>query len=185
MEMEPQALIRIFFPRAERGPSGSNCLTDNKLELLYDLAVRPAAIEELPRELTGSWPGKWTNERFRAENIREREEQSEDAHHGRQVQHSGRDVHSVYLNAFVDRMRTLVDTTEELAWAKSFFFVCEMRGLKTREGSMHVPPGQPVVNDGMFDHISASKPLTTFSGLAAPLLSLVCSTRLPACGVRL
>lgn len=139
-------MIRICFPRAERGASGTSCLTNHKLELLYDLAVHPAAMEVLPRELTGSWPGKWGDEQFRAQNIRERGNQSENADHGRQVQHSGRDVHSVYLNALVERMRERVNTTDKLAWAKSFFFICEMRGLKTREGSMHLPPQQPVVD---------------------------------------
>ncbi|KAG8736723.1 hypothetical protein FRC10_009032 [Ceratobasidium sp. 414] len=134
LEMEPQALIRIFFPRLDHAAGASNCLNEGNLRLLYDGAVYPAAIDKLPRELTGNWPGVWDDEMFRAGG------NGEAGARGRQVQHTGRDVHSAYLNDFVARMRELVEAKEELEWARSFFFVVEMRGLKTKDGSMHTPP---------------------------------------------
>ncbi|KAG9098556.1 hypothetical protein FRC06_006227 [Ceratobasidium sp. 370] len=144
-EMEPQALIRIFFPRLERGPSGSNCLSEGKLQLLYDHAVRQAAMDALPEELTGNWPAVWDDEMFRAA------DNGRGTARGRHVQHTGRDVHSAYLNGFVGRIRQLVDAKEELEWARSFFFLVEMRGLKTRDGSMHPPPDPDIIFDGDVD----------------------------------
>ncbi|KAG8711487.1 hypothetical protein FRC08_015830 [Ceratobasidium sp. 394] len=141
-EMEPQALVRVCFPLLEPGPGKSNCVPEGKLKLLYDHAVREAALDTLPEELTATWPAEWDDERFRAAGNGR----------GRPVQHTGRDVHSAYLNRFVARMRQLVDAKEELAWARSFVFLLEMRGLKTRDGSMHAPPEpDSVVRDGFVD----------------------------------
>ncbi|KAB5587713.1 hypothetical protein CTheo_8846 [Ceratobasidium theobromae] len=146
LEMEPQAIVRIFFPRLERRDAKSNCLYESEMEALYDHAVRPAAMTTLPRELTGTWPATWVDEMFRAT------QNAENRRDGRRIQHTGRDIHSVFLNDFVGHMRTLVDAKEELEWARSFFFVVEMRGLKTRDSSMHIPPEEPIVDeDGAVD----------------------------------
>jgi hypothetical protein len=135
--MEPQGLIRICFPRLARS---GNCLNNGELEKLYDKVVHPSAVDILPQELTGIWPATWENERYRAQVVNTGQGE------GNQVQHTGRDVHSGYLNAFIERMHEYVNANAELEWARSFFFVVEMRGLKTREGSMHMPPEQPALD---------------------------------------
>ncbi|KAB5587678.1 hypothetical protein CTheo_8881 [Ceratobasidium theobromae] len=150
--MEPQALVRIFLPRLERRDAKSNCLYDKELELLYDHAVRPAAVATLPRELTAVWPATWLDEMFRAT------QNAENHREGRRVQHTGRDIHSAFLNGFVEHMRTLVNAKEELQWARSFFFIIEMRGLKTRDGSMHMPPDQPIAADDGDGELDAESP---------------------------
>ncbi|KAG9098673.1 hypothetical protein FRC06_006083 [Ceratobasidium sp. 370] len=141
IEMEPRAIIRVFFPLAPRNPSRTNnCLVEENMRQLYDLAVRPAATETLPHELHFNWPATYDDEKFRAENPGRTGDAGEGRTGGRTLQQSGRDVHAEYLNAWVDRIRELVDGVPDLKWARSLFFVVEMRGMKNREVSIHEPP---------------------------------------------
>ncbi|KAG8739124.1 hypothetical protein FRC10_006122 [Ceratobasidium sp. 414] len=139
IEMEPRAIIRVFFPLAPRNPGRNNCLTEVQMRQLYDLAVRPAATEALPHELHFNWPATYDDEKFRAENPGRAGDAGEGRAGGRTVQQSGRDIHAEYLNPWISRIRELVDGSLDLQWARSFFFMVEMRGIKNREVSIHPP----------------------------------------------
>ncbi|KAG9079473.1 hypothetical protein FRC06_007705, partial [Ceratobasidium sp. 370] len=134
-EMDPQTLIRIFFPRLDKRQSA---LKDSLMASLYDGAAQPAAMECIPEELRGNWPASYPNETWRAQNVRATTGDGQTATGARQ--YTGREVHSPYLNPWIGRIRELVDAKVELAWARSFFFGVELRGMKKREESMHQAP---------------------------------------------
>ncbi|KAG8722659.1 hypothetical protein FRC08_014404 [Ceratobasidium sp. 394] len=149
IEMEPRAIIRAFFPLASRNSNQNNCLNEGQMRELYDLAVRPAATETLPHELHFNWPATYDDEKFRAENSGRAGagDAGEGRVGGRTAQQSGRDIHVEYLNAWVARIRDLVNGSPHLGWARSFFFVVEMRGLKNNEVSIHAAEEEPAVDD--------------------------------------
>ncbi|KAB5587334.1 hypothetical protein CTheo_9232 [Ceratobasidium theobromae] len=124
---------------------------------LYDLAVYPAALDTLPEELTRGWPAKYDDELLRAKTSGRPNTTGEGGSRGRGIQQTGRDVHAGYLNDWVKKVRSFVDTKIQLKWARSFFFGVEMRGMKNREDSLHPPPEGPLVNAG---EMSTKWPLT-------------------------
>ncbi|QRW11070.1 DEAD (Asp-Glu-Ala-Asp) box polypeptide 58 [Ceratobasidium sp. AG-Ba] len=148
LEANRNMLVRIHFPRLERGSGASKCLNQKEHEQLYDLAFRPAAEEVVDFELNGTWPARYADELFRAEDVRSQREAGEhitDGGRGRRVQQSALAVHSKDLDEWIARVREIVDNQPELAWARSFFFVIQMRGLKHDPESMHMPPTEPPV----------------------------------------
>ncbi|KAG9120912.1 hypothetical protein FRC07_003362 [Ceratobasidium sp. 392] len=133
-EMDSQALIRIFFPLLV----GQSNVKDDKMALLYDIAMRPAARECIAEHLRGNWPARYPNEAWRAQNFRVCAGEGQAATGARQ--HSGREIHGRYVNPWILCVRRIVDDADELAWARGFFFGVELRGTKKREESLHRPP---------------------------------------------
>ncbi|QRV74549.1 hypothetical protein RhiJN_02564 [Ceratobasidium sp. AG-Ba] len=148
MEADPHMTIRICFPRLRRAAGRSVTVTHEEHAQLYDMALLPAAQATVPVELVGCWLHDTASEYYRAEDVRN-EREAEGTHsaipRGRRVQQTGRSVHSDYLNTLVAEMRKIVNKEPKLAWARSFFFVIEMRGLKDQPGSMHLPPEEAPV----------------------------------------
>ncbi|KAG8715075.1 hypothetical protein FRC08_011027 [Ceratobasidium sp. 394] len=131
-EMEPQTLVRAFFPRMTKRHSS---LKDDLMALFYDEAVQPAAMWCLPEELRNNWPAAYPNEVWRAQNVRATVAEGQAATGVRQQ--TGREVHGAYVNQWIDRIRHNVNTKPALGWARELFFGVELRGVKKREESMH------------------------------------------------
>ncbi|QRV78013.1 DEAD (Asp-Glu-Ala-Asp) box polypeptide 58 [Ceratobasidium sp. AG-Ba] len=152
--------IRIAFPRLARAPGASNTLSQREHEQLFDLAVGPAGAEEVPLELSGVWPPTWRNEKFRAEDVRNAREagEGETGSRGKHLQQTELTVHSQYVNAWIRRIRELVDALPELEWAQSFFFIIQMRGLKTLSQNIHIPPEEAPFLDGEQENLDPTSP---------------------------
>ncbi|KAG8689021.1 hypothetical protein FRC09_012615 [Ceratobasidium sp. 395] len=148
LEADGHMIVRICYPRAPRVKDQSMTVTAEQHQLVYDRAARLAADEVLPHELSGCWPPTSANEVFRAEDVRNQREAGEGVSgaRGRRMQQTEWPVHSDYLDAWVAAFRRYVDEDPELEWARSFFFVIQMRGLKSLPGSMHEPPEQPAAD---------------------------------------
>ncbi|KAG8720295.1 hypothetical protein FRC09_009788 [Ceratobasidium sp. 395] len=148
LEADGHMIVRIYFPRAPRANGQSMTVTVEEHELLYDGAARPAAEEVLPHEISGCWPPTSANEVFRAEDVRNQREAGEGVSggRGRRMQQTEWPVHSNYLNEWIAAFRRYVDEEPQLEWARSFFFVIQMRGLKSQPGSMHEPPEKPALD---------------------------------------
>ncbi|QRW09609.1 hypothetical protein RhiLY_08608 [Ceratobasidium sp. AG-Ba] len=159
LEADGHMEVKICFPRLERAAGSSMIVTSEEHEMLYDEAMLPAGQEKLAAEVSGTWPPTYRSEIYRGEDIRNQREAGEGASggRGRRVQQSEWNLDSEDLNQWVARIRELVNRKAELAWARSFFFVVQLRGLKGEARSVHFPPIEPPVlpgPDGDLDHDS-------------------------------
>ncbi|KDN36764.1 hypothetical protein RSAG8_10628, partial [Rhizoctonia solani AG-8 WAC10335] len=97
-----------------------------------------------PEDLIREWPARLSDEWFRGGS---RKGNTDEGGAGKKIQHTARDVHAQYLNAWITKVRDYVSKTPELHWARNFFFSFEIRGTKNRVGSAHPAPEQAVADD--------------------------------------
>ncbi|TFK16729.1 hypothetical protein FA15DRAFT_711465 [Coprinopsis marcescibilis] len=115
--------IRICFPRLSSEARQSHHLFQVECQLFYDLVVRPAMAAEM--DIRGlDLPPNYTSEMFRSRSAS-----------GRLIL-SGRPVPSWIIHNLVARMRDLVEESG-LEWAEGFFFLHEIRGLKSASYHAH------------------------------------------------
>ncbi|KAF8670647.1 hypothetical protein RHS04_08578, partial [Rhizoctonia solani] len=135
LDLGNNGMFRIHFPLL--GTTGINMyLSDSQMAQLYDLVFHPAALQTLPEDLVREWPGSYEDERFRSQNHKSK----------RKEYQSQGDVHVEYLQGWLDCAREIIHGAEELRWARYFFLLYELRGVKNWEGSVHPPPEIPPVN---------------------------------------
>ncbi|KDN35624.1 hypothetical protein RSAG8_11419, partial [Rhizoctonia solani AG-8 WAC10335] len=148
-EIGERGLIRIFVPDARqefKQQSQPNCIPARHMALLYDRAILPAAIDTLPLEIRRTWPGSYQDEKWRSE--WDNSKGNQEAPTGNYAQQTGREVHSEYMPAWLEAIRTRVEADPDLAWARGFFFALEMRGVKNQNISLHPALDEPLVNQG-------------------------------------
>ncbi|EUC59165.1 hypothetical protein RSOL_299270, partial [Rhizoctonia solani AG-3 Rhs1AP] len=166
-EMGEKELIRIVFPNARKEfkhQSEPNCVPDRHMGLFYDKAVLPAAILTLPMEIRRTWPASYQDEKWRAgRGCLGNNNGNQAAPARNHVQHSGREVHSEYLSDWLAAIRAKVDAEEDLAWARGFFFVMELRGVKNHNVSIHPPPEGPLLDEGKSHHPLLTTSLTNLA----------------------
>ncbi|KAG8720475.1 hypothetical protein FRC08_000123 [Ceratobasidium sp. 394] len=149
-EIGDRFLVRIFFPGLldeNKDQAEPNYIGEGPLQVFYDSAVQPAAVEVIPEGLRRQWPSRYADEKFRA-GPHLRQAVGAQARGGARYQHSGREVHGEYLNQWVAAIRDRVAGDHELAFAAGFFFVIEGRGLKYKYASNHDPPLEPLADEG-------------------------------------
>jgi hypothetical protein len=143
--------------------AAANYIGEHHLKCLYNKAVLPAAIEVVAIDVRRQWPAEYGNEMFRAA--------PDVGAAGGNLQESGREVHGVDVNNWIDAIRRNVDGNNELAFARGFFFLVEGKGFKYRAGIQHAPPEGPLANEGMFE-----MPLPYHSKLIIQIVTLVYAT---------
>ncbi|KAG8691127.1 hypothetical protein FRC11_006612 [Ceratobasidium sp. 423] len=117
-------IIRIFLPALRSTSSASQPHTSvdpEHLKLLYDRALRPAAQETIPEDNIRSLPATYKSEDFRASKGR-----------GSQRQQTGRTIPGQYVEAWVEAINVRVNNDPLLKFARGFFMVVEIRGIKER-----------------------------------------------------
>ncbi|KDN38063.1 hypothetical protein RSAG8_09748, partial [Rhizoctonia solani AG-8 WAC10335] len=139
LEMQPNGLVRIFFPFCEL-PGGGVCMDEAHMRDFYNLALYPAAVATLPEDLIRDWPSDMGDEWFRGTYRNKRDNTEGGGSGGNKVQQTGRDIPAHLLNTWMDEVRKRVGEKDELKWARNFFFAIEMRGTKNQAGSVHPPP---------------------------------------------
>lgn len=146
-------LIRIFFPELRhelQETLAPNFVNEGRLKAFYDRAVHPAAIEIMPDDLVRAWPPTFEDEMFRATNAPRGREGVRPEDRRKLPQHTSRDVHAQYLNAWIDAIRRRVTEEHSLEFARGFFFLVEGKGTKNRDGIRHAPPTEDLVDEGMY-----------------------------------
>src|SRR6185369_1225862 len=100
-----------------------------------DSAVRPAAERVIDQDYIRTWPAVFGSEEYRARPAT-----------GGLLQQTGRGIPGRYLDQWIREIRKRVTENHSLGFARGFFFVVELRGVK--DSTRHQIPEESLADNG-------------------------------------
>lgn len=92
-------------------------------------------METIPELHRRTWPSNYQSEDFRARS-------------GSNLQQSAKEFPGQYVNPWLTAIREKVVEKHEISWARGFFLMVEVKGVKHR--SSHEVPASRLVNEGTY-----------------------------------
>jgi len=136
---EQRHRLRMFFPNLKTDNRTSVVLTEEELTMLYDTAIRPTAHAIVPDSIH-DWPTSFQAARFRDRN--------DYVGFG----NSAVIIRQSRFEHFNNHLRNLINHTEELKWARDFFWGTEIRGVK--DSNTHDISSSPAICSDALDQVT-------------------------------